>query len=103
MGRVREEMTDSHTDIILDLMEASERHYNNGEYGKAAVTINKVWVRTYEAVHVAHDIIPLTAHHLLEKVEFFPTVTHPEKWWAESFNSSLKAIASLCREALDRL
>tara|TARA_R110002051_G_scaffold231491_1_gene293404 strand:+ start:265 stop:555 length:291 start_codon:yes stop_codon:yes gene_type:complete len=96
-------MTDDPDDPLLDLMEVTTSHYNNGEYEKAAVSINKVWVGTYEAVHVAHDMIPLIAHHLLERVELFPTVTHSEKWWSDSFTSSLNAISSLCQEALDRL
>lgn len=98
------------TDPLLDLMDATEGHYNKREFSEAAISINKVWVGTYEGVHVAHDMIPLLALLLLERVENFPSTQPPEPrlrepkdWWFHSFNESLSAIESLCRECLDRI
>lgn len=105
MDRVYE-MTDEevpHEDPLLDLIDEAQRCYINADFKRAASVINATWVGTYEAVHVAHDMNPLTALILLEKVEDYPTIYHPEDWWVKSFTDSLKAIASLCRESLDRL
>ena len=92
-----------HTDPLLDLMVDAHTRYTSGAFDSAARTMSKVWVGTYEAVHVAHDMIPLTALLLFEMCEDFPTVSHPDEWWCRAFNNSLDAVASLCRESLDRL